>query len=93
LDVDPDSGVAVGEVRFFTVGTGNYVGAARIDYEVVCLDEQDEKAPLKRNGEADRARRLREEGMTKSIDEVGGVLRKLWELEREVWAHRAEELE
>lgn len=90
--VDRDSGHAVGEIRFFAVGTGDYVGAAGIDYRLVRVDGG-KVVPLWGHGRLDKRRGLSTQVQRERLDDVTGLLGKLWELEREVWAHRAEGLE
>lgn len=91
--MDRDSGNAIGEIRFFAVGTGDYVGAARIEYEVLRLDEEEKRlVPLTEHVKLE-TEALSADVQRQRFDEIGEVLEKLWELEREVWAHRVEELE
>lgn len=91
--MDSDSGHVFGEIHFFAVGTGGYVGAARIEYEVLRFDEEERKlVPLWEHVKLE-TEALSANVQSQRVGEVNGVLETLWELEREVWAHRAEELE
>ncbi|KND87459.1 hypothetical protein TOPH_07933 [Tolypocladium ophioglossoides CBS 100239] len=92
--IDRTDGHAIGEARFFTAGTGAYVGAARVDYEILHHDKVDQalkpvwghgKLGKRRAADGDLAKR----GRGEVLDQV---LRPLWQLEREVWAERAEEV-
>lgn len=94
IRIDRAQGHAVGEARFFTAGTGDYAGAARVDYAILRRDEADQEMksvwgpgePGKRKAaDGESAKRRRGEVFDK-------VLWPLWQLEREVWAERAEEV-
>ncbi|KAG8409949.1 hypothetical protein J3459_007878 [Metarhizium acridum] len=94
VGVDGDGGHATGEMSLFTVGTGDYVGSARIDYRLVQSDEGGGRAvPLLGHGGLGKRSGLGTQGLEERLDEATGLLEKLWELEREVWAHRAAEYE
>jgi hypothetical protein len=56
-------------------------------------DKEGRVLPFWGHGKLDKRRGLSAVGKRERLDEVNGLLGKLWELEREVWAHRAEELE
>ncbi|POR31549.1 Uncharacterized protein TPAR_08268 [Tolypocladium paradoxum] len=93
IRVDRTHGHAIGEARFFTAGTGAYVGAARVDYVMLHHDGADQatkpawghgKPGKRRAADGELAKRRRGEVLDK-------VLEPLWQLEREIWAERAEE--
>ncbi|PNY27397.1 Uncharacterized protein TCAP_02668 [Tolypocladium capitatum] len=94
IRIDRTHGRASGEARFFTAGTGAYVGAARVDYEMVLRDEAGRAMePDWGHGKPGQPRAADGELATGGRAEVlDKVLRPLWQLEREVWAERAPEV-
>jgi hypothetical protein len=112
MGVNRVSGYTIGETRFFTVGSGNYVGGARVDYLMLKYEEKnkDEKdkstststtqgtgisvTPYWGHGKLRQRRRVSDETQSAIFDEVvKKVMQPLWDLERSVWADKAEELE
>lgn len=109
MGVNRVSGYTIGETRFFTVGSGNYVGGARVDYLMLKYEEEkrkktDENAqkstsiisvkPYWGHGKLKQRRRASDERQSAIFDEVvSKVMQPLWDLERSVWASKAEELE
>lgn len=109
MGVNRVSGYTIGETRFFTVGSGNYVGGARVDYLMLKYEEEKKKKDGEKNksastsisvtpywghGKLKQRRRASDEAQSAVFDEVvGKVMQPLWDLERSVWAGKAEELE
>lgn len=105
MGVNRVSGYTIGETRFFTVGSGNYVGGARVDYLMLKYEEEKQKKdgekknnlsvkPFWGHGNLKQRRRVGYEEQTAIFDQViGRLMQPLWELERSVWADKAEELE
>ncbi|KAL9471813.1 hypothetical protein ACSS6W_009754 [Trichoderma asperelloides] len=109
MGVNRVSGYTIGETRFFTVGSGNYVGGARVDYLMLKYEEEkrkktDENAqkstsiisvtPYWGHGKLKQRRRASDETQSAIFNEVvSKVMQPLWDLERSVWADKAEELE
>lgn len=98
MGVNRVSGYTIGETRFFTVGSGNYVGGARVDYLMLKHEEEKNKKisvkPFWGHGNLKQRRRVGYEEQTAIFDQViGRLMQPLWELERSVWADKAEELE
>ncbi|KAK1237388.1 hypothetical protein MKX08_003013 [Trichoderma sp. CBMAI-0020] len=111
MGVNRVSGYTIGETRFFTVGSGNYVGGARVDYLMLKHEEEKQKKDGEKNrnksastsisvkpfwgrGNLKQRRRVGYEEQTAIFDQViGKLMQPLWELERSVWADKAEELE
>lgn len=105
MGVNRVSGYTIGETRFFTVGSGNYVGGARVDYLMLKYEEEKQKKDGEKNknisvkpfwghGNLKQRRRVGYEEQTAIFDQViGKMMQPLWELERSVWADKAEELE
>lgn len=105
MGVNRVSGYTIGETRFFTVGSSNYVGGARVDYLMLKYDEnKDSKdkdtstgisvTPYWGHGKLKQRRRASDETQGAIFDEVvSKVMQPLWDLERSVWATKAEELE
>ncbi|KAM0245252.1 hypothetical protein ACHAQJ_010604 [Trichoderma viride] len=104
LGVNRVSGYTIGETRFFTVGSGNYVGGARVDYlmlkyEEKKRDENDKSTsvsvtPYWGHGKLKQRRRVSDETQSAIFDDVvKKVMQPMWDLERSVWAGKAEELE
>lgn len=80
--VEPEKGNVVGVASFWATGTGAFAGSARIEYAAdEGLDDKKKTAESKK----DKDRRV-------GAQITDGVLRPLWKLEREIWAHRAEAL-
>ncbi|KOS21950.1 hypothetical protein ESCO_001658 [Escovopsis weberi] len=94
LSINNKTGHLVGEIRFFTAGAGEYLGGATIKYLMFRRDSDDEpSAPFWAHGRIpERMRRepqLVRERMDKVLDRA---LQPLWEMERDVWGNRADEL-
>lgn len=49
MGVNRISGYTIGETRFFTVGSGNYVGGARVDYLMLKYEEEKQKKDGEKN--------------------------------------------
>lgn len=112
MGVNRISGYTIGETRFFTVGSGNYVGGARVDYLMLKYEEEKKQKhnkdgdknkdmstsisvkPFWGHGNLKQRRRAGYEEQTAIFDQViGKLMQPLWDLERSVWAGKAEELE
>ncbi|RFU81784.1 hypothetical protein TARUN_374 [Trichoderma arundinaceum] len=109
MGVNRVSGYTIGETRFFTVGSGNYVGGARVDYLMLKYEENKESkdkekskskstsitvTPYWGHGKLKQRRRASDEAQAAIFNEVvKNVMQPLWDLERSVWATKAEELE
>ncbi|KAK5996075.1 hypothetical protein PT974_04502 [Cladobotryum mycophilum] len=94
LSIMRRSGHLVGEIRFFTVGTGEYVGAATINYVLFQRDrETGQLAPFWAHGRIPERKMREEQVVEERMDKVRErVLGPLWELERNVWGDKAEKL-
>ncbi|KAK2594166.1 hypothetical protein QQS21_008105 [Conoideocrella luteorostrata] len=90
-----DTGHAVGLVQLFTIGTGAYVGGARIEYKMSWFEDGERQAARSFESDSQSGRKM-ELGSKMQNERLGEVrirvLEPLWELEREVWAHRAADL-
>ncbi|KAK4065447.1 hypothetical protein Trihar35433_7567 [Trichoderma harzianum] len=99
IGVNRVSGFTIGETRFFTIGSGNYVGGARADYMMLKYSEdKDSKdisvTPYWGHGKLKQRRRASDEAQGAIFDDVvSKVMQPLWDVERSVWAAKAEELE
>ncbi|KAL7955967.1 hypothetical protein V8C34DRAFT_230027 [Trichoderma compactum] len=103
IGVNRVSGFIIGETRFFTVGSSNYVGGARADYMMLKHsgdeDSKDKSAnisvtPYWGHGRLKQRRRASDEAQGAIFDDVvSKVMQPLWDVERSVWATKAEELE
>ncbi|KAH6603218.1 hypothetical protein Trco_007993 [Trichoderma cornu-damae] len=108
MGVNRVSGYTIGETRFFTVGSSNYVGGARVDYLMLKYGEDKDKdkdkdkrpsmnmsvRPFWGYGKLKQRRRASDEAQGAIFDDVvTKVMQPLWDLERSVWAAKAEELE
>ncbi|KAL3953379.1 hypothetical protein ACCO45_013322 [Purpureocillium lilacinum] len=93
VGVDRATGRAVGEARFFAAGTGAYVGAARVDYVVYHYDETARAMrPFWAHGRLARRKPGGAEARASNHEVRALALEPLWELEREIWAERADAL-
>lgn len=99
IGVNRVSGFTIGETRFFTVGSSNYVGGARADYMMLKYSkDKDSKdisvTPYWGHGKLKQRRRASDEAQGAIFDDVvSKVMQPLWDVERSVWATKAEELE
>lgn len=106
MGVNRVSGYTIGETRFFTVGAGNYVGGARVDYLMLKYEAPGKGkgnnkgsssvavTPYWGHGKLKQRRRASDEAQAAIFDDVvGRVMQPLWHLERSVWAAKAEELD
>ncbi|KAH0521938.1 hypothetical protein TsFJ059_005868 [Trichoderma semiorbis] len=99
IGVSRVSGFTIGETRLFTVGSGNYVGGARADYMMLKYSEdKDSKdisvTPYWGHGKLKQRRRASDEAQGAIFDDVvSKVMQPLWDVERSVWAAKAEALE
>ncbi|KAL7942833.1 hypothetical protein V8C42DRAFT_140642 [Trichoderma barbatum] len=102
MGVNRMTGFTIGETRFFTVGSNNYVGGARVDYLMLKHGENEDKdksesitvTPWWGVGKLKQRRRASDETQGAIFDDVvSKVMQPLWEVERSVWATKAEELE
>ncbi|EHK19624.1 uncharacterized protein TRIVIDRAFT_76984 [Trichoderma virens Gv29-8] len=102
MGVNRVSGFTIGETRFFTVGSNNYVGGARVDYMMLKYDEKKDSkdksanvsvTPYWGHGKLKQRRRASDETQGAIFDDVvSKVMQPLWDVERSVWATKAEEL-
>ncbi|KAL7799953.1 hypothetical protein V8C37DRAFT_398818 [Trichoderma ceciliae] len=101
LGVNRISGYTIGETRFFTVGSSNYVGGARVDYLMLKYGEHKDEhksasisvTPYWGHGKLKQRRRASDEAQAAIFDDiVKKVMQPLWDLERSVWATKVEEL-
>ncbi|KAJ6437708.1 plasmid p 4b orf-3 family protein [Purpureocillium lavendulum] len=93
MGIDRATGRAVGEARFFAAGTGAYVGAARVDYVVYHFDETAQAMrPFWAHGRLARRKPGGAEARAANQEVRTLALEPLWELEREIWAPRADAL-
>ncbi|KAL7917831.1 hypothetical protein ACQKWADRAFT_317031 [Trichoderma austrokoningii] len=96
MGVNRISGYTIGETRFFAIGSGNYVGGARVDYLMLEHDENKGTTakPYWGHGKLKQRRRVSDEEQTAIFgDIIAKLMEPLWALERSVWAGKAEELE
>lgn len=98
VGISPANGRTSGKVQFYAAGTGEYVGGASIDYVLLRYDDE-EKAVRSywAHGKLGKLGKAREggdrEAQRRALDDVSeAALRPLWEMEREVWAARAQQL-
>ncbi|UKZ83819.1 hypothetical protein TrVFT333_011632 [Trichoderma virens FT-333] len=102
MGVNRVSGFTIGETRFFTVGSNNYVGGARVDYMMLKYDDKKDSkdksasisvTPYWGHGKLKQRRRASDETQGAIFDDVvSKVMQPLWDVERSVWATKAEEL-
>ncbi|PTB63445.1 hypothetical protein BBK36DRAFT_1126886 [Trichoderma citrinoviride] len=106
IGVNRISGLTIGETRFFTVGSSNYVGGARVDYLILKHTKNDDSndakdtkeevgvTPYWGNGKLKQRRRASDEAQGAIFEDVvSRVMQPLWDIERSAWADRAAELE
>ncbi|KAL7907793.1 hypothetical protein GGI35DRAFT_67598 [Trichoderma velutinum] len=103
IGVNRVSGFTIGETRFFTVGSSHYVGGARADYMMLKYGEDKNSkdkstsisvTPYWGHGKLKQRRRASDETQGAIFDDVvSKVMQPLWDVERSIWATKAEELE
>ncbi|KAL6879837.1 hypothetical protein HDV57DRAFT_517915 [Trichoderma longibrachiatum] len=108
IGVDRITGLTISETRFFTVGSSNYVGGARVDYLMLKHTQNDDSKKAKGkslpdrisvmpywgNGKLKQRRRASDEAQGAIFEDVvSRVMQPLWDIERSTWADRAAELE
>ncbi|KAL7929840.1 hypothetical protein V8C35DRAFT_172314 [Trichoderma chlorosporum] len=103
MGVNRVSGYTIGETRFFTVGSSNYVGGARVDYLMLKYGEDKDSegksagisvTPYWGHGKLKQRRRASDEAQGAIFEDVvRKVMQPLWDVERSVWAAKADELE